>query len=461
MRIPSQFNDSSLYRPRRGDHNSRNRAAVTGGADTRRRLIRLAVALLLVIVVMKEARRPGLYQTFFGAEHENWVSISPETETETAAKLVAQSGATASDGVTPRRLRWESSASWVAAMDLPLQRSWTETLFRLQSHRTDSDPAAWAGLTEEQIAASVGQLELQVEIHDAEIVDEIVASTDRMRSFAESGESTPGFWDEISAWATPLIDALQEAAFTRVADGTFWTSADSDAFYLSLARANQLSGDEGVTTGTLPMLQQPEIYRGQVVRLAGTLQLAEQKAAQTNRVGIDRYWKLWIIPADGGIRPTILMTRSLPKVLADCLTDDGKWNRKSNPANPDGQIVVVGRFIKRLPYRSSIGADLAPVVVGRVVGAKGIADADGMTKHGPDQPGNGQTASGIPSNGLLGMLLAVVGGVSLAGILMYRSAIDARRTRQLRNRAGDSVTLELNDIGNLNDDPQPTDENEK
>ena len=58
MRIPSQFNDESLYRRRPNPRDS---------GDTTRRLIRLALGLVLVLVVMRQAARPELYQAFFGS----------------------------------------------------------------------------------------------------------------------------------------------------------------------------------------------------------------------------------------------------------------------------------------------------------------------------------------------------------------------------------------------------------
>ncbi|MCS7468709.1 hypothetical protein NZK35_18810 [Stieleria sp. ICT_E10.1] len=479
MRIPSQFNDSSLYRPRRGEKNAKKRTSVPGAADSRRRLIRLGVVLLLVIVVMREARRPGLYQTFFDAPEETWVEIEPATtpalalaeqvdaSSDAPANRPANRPATRSARVasppsaaaTSLAATWDAAPRWVDAMELPLQRAWIQSLIQLQSVGTqsvgtqsvdDRKPVEWVGLSVEQLDASAEQLMAQsppgsdAPGSDATVGDsnvEVLAGLQTLRACAASGGCASGSWNQISPWASPLLDALETAAFQRVNDGTFWTSADSDAFYLGLARADQLAADQGVTTGTLPLLQQPEVYRGQTVRLVGRLQLAEKKTAQTNRVAVESYWKLWIIPADGGIRPTILMTRQLPKTIADCLTSDGSWDRASHPANPDGQIAAVGRFIKRLPYRSSIGADLAPVVIGRLVGAKGVATTtDGQAAKNAD---GGPDADADHVAGITGILFAVLAGIALAGWLMYRSALDAKRTRNLRQQAGDDVKLDL------------------
>ncbi|PAY16151.1 hypothetical protein CKO51_28025 [Rhodopirellula sp. SM50] len=485
MRIPSQFNDSSLYRPRRGEKNAKKRTSVPGAADNRRRLIRLGVVLLLVIVVMREARRPGLYQTFFDAQEETWVEIEPATtpalalaqrrdaSSDVPANRPAREDANSSAEETSLAATWDAAPRWVDAMELSLQRSWIQSLIQLRSvgrqSVDDRPPVEWVGLSVEQLDASVERLMPKSPPRESDASDsnspgsdspdsqwnaEALAGLQALRACAAAGECEPGLWNQISSWAVPLLDALETAAYRRVNDGTFWTSTDSDAFYLGLARSDQLAADQGVTTGTLPLLQQPEVYRGQTVRLVGRLQLAQKKTAQPNRVAVESYWKLWIIPADGGIRPTILMTRQLPAAIADSLTSDGSWDRASNPANPDGQIAAVGRFIKRLPYRSSIGADLAPVVIGRLVAAKGVATtSDGLAPRNAD---GGPDADADHVAWITGILIAVLAGIALAGWLMYRSALDAKRTRNLRRQAGDDVQLDLDALTNHDSEKQGT-----
>ena len=56
MRIPSQLNRESLYRPK----NQRRRST-----ENFRRIIRLCLGLALVLLVMRQAAKPTVYQTFF------------------------------------------------------------------------------------------------------------------------------------------------------------------------------------------------------------------------------------------------------------------------------------------------------------------------------------------------------------------------------------------------------------
>ena len=57
MRIPSQFNDETLYG---------RRAKRPSSAHAYRRLLRLAIALVLVIVLMGQASQPRVWRIFFG-----------------------------------------------------------------------------------------------------------------------------------------------------------------------------------------------------------------------------------------------------------------------------------------------------------------------------------------------------------------------------------------------------------
>lgn len=483
MRIPSQFNDSSLYRPRRGEKNAANRPVVPARNDSRRRLIRLAVALALVVVVMREARHPGVYQTFFNTPQSDWVAVDDQPfNSVVSANAVKEDpmgdgdqnnssdfgGNLSANGVFIPP--WISARRWVQSMDIELQRGWIQSLIRVQQQAEDSRSnriaksneaengkveevkgakrGQWSGLSEGQITDSIERLETIANLSQLDRVDQIVTASDTLRNAAEQGDFSPGLWSEIRWWANPMLDALDQEALLRVTDGTFWTGPDSDAFYLQLARASELDLGErnSVVTGTLPLLQQPEVYQGQQVRIVGTLQLAQRLDAKANRVGIEQYWKLWVIPADGGIRPTIFMTESLPEAVTESLTKDGKWDRTRNRSNPDGQIAAVGRFLKRLPYRSSIGADLAPVVVGRVVATQGLV-TQGHERSTGESSGHaaqdvGEIGTPIEGNpGWVGILVAVLAGVLLAVGLMYRTSIDAKRSRQLRMRAPERPIL--------------------
>ena len=495
MRIPSQFNDSNLYRPRRGDEKRQIRSLKASNSQTRRRLIRLSVGLLLALVVMRQARQPGMYSAFFEPSKDGWVNLDSRTEQISGQLSDPIPAAAAAIANAPRRSttvnrvsafqippavrrgestdesqpRWQDASTWVEAMDLGLQRAWIKTLVHLESASTrvepvaetpdnEASPLAWTGLGSDDFDRSIELLqsiasnpaadedlseqERNEQLNRSEQLNQIVQAIESMRSFYESGECPVDYWHEISWWSRATMDSLDQAALQRVADGTFWIGSDSDAFYLQLARSETVSANDAPFVGTLPLLQQPSVYQGQTIRISGTLQLAEYKQARQGQLDVSGYWKLWVIPADGGVRPTLLISRLLPDSIAQSIDDQGRWNRRLNPNNPQGEIVVVGRFIKRLPYRSSIGADLAPVVIGRVIATRGATVASSPTAGGGDLTRQN-------NRGWLIILAAVVVGVLIAALLMYRSHVDVKRARKLRQKRSERQSPEWDAVAKL------------
>jgi hypothetical protein len=86
------------------------------------------------------------------------------------------------------------------------------------------------------------------------------------------------------------------------------------------------------------------------------------------------------------------------------------------------QITVVGRFLKRLAYKSGVGADLAPVVVGRITYAP-FADNE--------QPASEETVS--TDHFWLIASTSCLFGIVLASVLMWRTGATANRSRELRS----------------------------
>ncbi|MEL7266977.1 MAG: hypothetical protein AAFP69_19505, partial [Planctomycetota bacterium] len=66
MRIPNRWNQSSLY-PRRDQQGKRQLLpAGTRGSKAGRHVFRLMIVLALILIVMNQARRPEIYEPFFG-----------------------------------------------------------------------------------------------------------------------------------------------------------------------------------------------------------------------------------------------------------------------------------------------------------------------------------------------------------------------------------------------------------
>ncbi len=85
-------------------------------------------------------------------------------------------------------------------------------------------------------------------------------------------------------------------------------------------------------------------------------------------------------------------------------------------------VMVAGRFLKRLAYASSMGADLAPVVVGRLVASR--------PKPAAAVPAENESSTG--GRLLLTVSVASLLGLGLAVIGIWRTTTAARESRRLR-----------------------------
>jgi hypothetical protein len=226
-----------------------------------------------------------------------------------------------------------------------------------------------------------------------------------------------------------LIEAIIAEAEKRVVDGTVWRSSDRDALRLRLLQAGQseqLHGEAPAIVGVLSLLQQPDAFRGQRVRMEGRIaRLQRISEGSDHDDPLPDYWQLWIRPSGGTDRPLIALVTSIPDSLADFTEGEGSKN--------DPYVMVQGTFFKRLAYRSSLGADLAPVVIGRLWQPQppaAVADSEP------------QDAS---SNSIA--VLAIVGssiglGVLVAALVMWRTATSAKHTRQIRQES-EATSLDL------------------
>ena len=405
VRIPTQFDDDSLYP---ADKQRRRRSMPY------RQIMRMALAMVLLVVVMNAASQKELYEPFF-----------PASVTSSDAGGVVVDGNNSMAGSDIQHPSAEKQPS-------ELQRS-TSFLNDAES-RVASLPVD----QQVQIACSLIQSlggqqarPLSIVLKDASF------SLPPDRSQADQ-----------RAFAGAVIDAVVRKAEERIVDGAVWRSEDRDGLRLRLMQ-NQFGvgvGDDGgvaaSVVGVLPMLQQPDAFRGQRVQVVGRLAKAEQIQDPIEQNPIPTHWKLWIQPTSGVARPIVALVTNLPPSLAKNHQSESQRNDLSK-TDSKPTVRVTGTFFKRLAYRSSIGADLAPVVVGR------LALAEKSPASQAPRPLK-QNASGIPPNRSPGkawaMLVASVGtGIVVAAWLMWRSSVDAKYLRRKR-RASKSISLQVPDV---------------
>ncbi|MCG8651790.1 MAG: hypothetical protein MI861_18260 [Pirellulales bacterium] len=411
MRIPSQFNQDNLYR--RGSRRAENVQAY-------RKLLRLTLGLALVIVVMPQVSRPEIYQTFFGNRRpgEATDSVRPAALVNVRADKTGGPEVTfdAGDRAVARQLTEELVPSD--------RRQWTVALSRWQTGRQVS-----------AVPSTVESLRLLLE-DSAEIEGDRRAKWLAMlEAFQQSVAPTarPGQASEHRVPLTAWLATLDEFAARGVVDGTVWRSGDFETFYRYLDQAPTMNPKNVAATGILPLLQQPDVYRAQYVRVTGAVARAESVPAGENPFGVASYWRLWLRPNDGADRPLLAIVPEVPDVVAAVST---------NATEMEGpQVELLGRFLKRLAYTSGKGADLTPVVVGRLVG-RPLSPAE--------QAASAQPVPSGQSSGRTFVILSIACllGVALAVLAMKRTASAAKHSRQLREARRQKPDDFLSGLGN-------------
>ena len=399
MRIPSQFDDDNLYRKKipRGE-----------SVKTFRKVIRLALGLVLVVVVMQQAAKPTVYRPFFGhlpAKSGGAAASLPSALTE--RHRISTSG-----DPKEKQSRYSPEDRQIASqLILQLSRkeqvSWTVILSRsLRGEKIKKLPDA--------IASKAQKLEFDADLGTEQRAEWEFAVQDLAGTMPQPMADPPYGLAQKNA----LLAALDEAAVNRVIDGSVWRSDDFDSFYRALDSASQLPKSGAATVGALPLLQQPDVFLNQRVTIHGHVALAENIQAPENPYGIKDYWQLWVKPAEGADRPIVAVVPDVPRSVSE-------QAGVQRAATEGASISVVGKFLKRLAYKSGAGADLAPVVIGRMTYAPFAPGEQTSTQTTHDT-----TVS--TSKFWLFASISCISGVSLAMLLMWRTSVLAKQSRKLR-----------------------------
>ena len=389
--------------PRRDPYWMRHRPRPTGGP---RHIIRLIVLVAMVGVLVQGAAKQRFYEPFF--------ATPPPPETDPLA--------TTGDGTTAFRRGPNGGAP-------------------------QSAPERFVLVPTNDNAESVSQPAIETRVRASELVATLDSAKARAAVLhaARGGSFGSGegpdldrldeFARDFSDADAALKDALWRRAFDDVEDGRVWQANDRnalDALLIHFGRVNEASLRSGLHHGrvnTLPLLQQPEVYRGRRVSVAGR-PARVQTQARVARAGDEdddggsddmNYAEIWLRPSDGADRPILAIVPSLSGEAARALQ---AFDANSPP------LVIDGVYLKRLAFESGIGADLAPVVVGRLR----LASAE--SQRFSDAAGVQRRVSA--SQWLVALVGTALVGIGLAAWLFHRGV---RRDRAIRRRGSEVLSL--------------------
>ncbi|MEM9364741.1 MAG: hypothetical protein AAGD07_02020 [Planctomycetota bacterium] len=396
MRIPSS-NPEGLY-PAPGQR-ARGRQ---NHADPWRRLVRMIVVLALVIVVMQQASNPVYYAALFPGQ-------TPQVQVTSGVSHAMEADI---------RVRPTVSDEVANRVDDYLKEAGEATWPLVWNHLTGSGPMKPKNTT----------------THSAVLAD-----------LDELTQRDP------SAARAALLQALLLDRVFASRDGTVWRSDDLVAIKAALQLHREPPRSTAIedwqthyadasSTGVVALLQQPDIHRGNRFIAAGEL-IRLERVAHSDTL----YWHLWLKPNDGSNRPWLTVVDTLPSSLDNWFhstvnESDANLVQGQSPERqqvtgldvpaPYPIVQVAGVFLKRLSFRSQLGAELTPVIAGRVssISSLGIASVNVV--------GQTQGPTTVPSQQSVRLLTLVIGcaviAISMAAWVMWRSAAEHRELRKRR-----------------------------
>jgi hypothetical protein len=172
--------------------------------------------------------------------------------------------------------------------------------------------------------------------------------------------------DSFAAVALPPPPTGLDEALSRVEDDTlFLRPAERVAWQLLEQRVQEtdpteLKRESLGEVGFAQLFHQPEMYRGRVVTVRGTVMNASQIDLDGDDPGRERY-VLWIMPARGPNSPIVAYARAMPNGFPTIQRQPGGRLTKIRE-----EVSVTGLMLKRGSYHAQDGPRRAPVIIANV-----------------------------------------------------------------------------------------------
>ncbi|HEX6961546.1 MAG TPA: hypothetical protein VF175_06740 [Lacipirellula sp.] len=188
---------------------------------------------------------------------------------------------------------------------------------------------------------------------------------------------------DVAARREPRPPVPEDGPWAAVEDNAMFLDAEHEAWFLLWAQAKRYTPEElnrqAIAEVTYAQLvNQPDVYRAQAVRVRGRIVRESLKRAPKNDLGIREYHQLVLAPIGGGDWPVIVYALNLPPGFprGDGLQEDVALTGLffKNWSSPDGEgmglfpVLVARSFNWHAPQAAPIaktgGADLTGVRIG-------------------------------------------------------------------------------------------------
>ena len=360
----------------------------------RLRLLALFAALVLVLILMKEARKPERWSWMgFANSPAPATRHQPPRETNEAEPA---SGRAESGLVRPSRGELILDLA-SAANDYPAaaEQFWRETMAELTHDQQKRLflllKVAAAGQSvpsefQEQQQKLIELLsEKREQFHERleEQVSYLPTDSAGQQRLREELTASRQIWQEtvLPAWQVVvsgddmnmaqltanvrLKRRIEELALQQVIDRTSLNRPDEAVAWLACwDRAQSYTDFRPVTQ--VELTSQPEVFRGQPVHIEGWVRAARRMNVRRNDLDMDHYYILWVRPADTNVAPYCVYASQLPENFPKVnrqLTDlnepiqvDGVFYKIRSYTTTANQVATCALLLTRQPM-------LAPVAV--------------------------------------------------------------------------------------------------
>ncbi len=424
------------FRSPASQHGSRTRPSQRGyGQNVQRRVLMLAGLLVLVLVLMQQAQKAENFHWLWYLQGQSIPEGQDAAKLDTRVREPVGNGGPASPfGPLVMGIRSDADQPSSSASQQPGQPS-LDDLPTDESPHNQARSDAWSGLLDTMakerrrlflVALKSARDEVPLADDDRLQWSAFVAELDEgwqqylseaRQSIEQAGQELTD--DERQQWLAVLADLQQQwqqqsfpalaaleksesllpehresldriqaeldAVFlSTIRDNTVFRPTETDAWFRLLERLSrsdsaELQSASAGTVGFGQLFKQPDVYRGRLVTVQGTVRRAEFKEAPDNLYGIGGYYMLWLQPV-GANSPIVIYTLEIP--------DGFPANRGANApaAQPDmdEDIQVTGYFFKRWAYPAQDGTRLAPIVLAKsfawTPSAPAVADAANLPR---------------------------------------------------------------------------------
>jgi hypothetical protein len=371
-------------------------------------LMRLILAMVLVIAVMRQAGNPRIYEAFFTNPGDDIAAkvaaITPLPIARPGENLVV---------IGDRDPQIELSETVFARNEIGMRGLANQLGQALSLLGDEKNAELMTLLAQWRIAGDAEKAALSQEWADR--IDAAFTQSGGATG-SQSGESKIEPLDWTAAPVVPLLQsALDRWAIARVDPAAVWKGVDTLGFYRLLEDDPQRRPDDAASrTSVTSLIQQPDVYLRRRVILPASVARVIRRPAAKNPFGVELYWEVWLRPRDGSERPLVAFARDVSPAIAAIPADS---------ALTEGpQVWIDGVFLKRIAYQSSLGRELAPAIVGI------------LREPATSSTSQAATPPPVPAQGWWLVAISAVLGCSAAALIFVQSGKAIARSRALRQK---------------------------